>query len=90
MSIVKYNRAKAASVIGSHDRSFDAMWNSIPTDVQATLSSSQLAALVDSNWRMAAESKAIAAREAIENGFVWNAATNSPAPLAQETKAATR
>lgn len=71
-SITKYNRAKAKSAIGKFHRSFDAMLHAIPDDVAQALTSTRLATLVDANWRITGASKAIALKDAIDAGCIWD------------------
>ncbi len=82
MSTIKYNRTKALSVIGENHGSFDAMWAHLPAEIIEALSSTKLAKMVDSLWSCAGQSKAIAEREACENGFLWDARAHLSRDLA--------
>lgn len=69
----KINRAVKMSGIGTHRESVSAMLRVIPDDVIAALPARLIAQLIDANWRLAQESKAIAAVDAINEGCVWDA-----------------
>lgn len=49
------------------------MLDAIPAEVVAALTSRQLAALLDAMWQTACASKALANREAIAEGAIWDA-----------------
>lgn len=72
MSKIKYSRSKDAAKRGEYNNSFDAMYREIPESVKAALTSKRIAELVDAMWNVAQKSKAIANREAIEIGAVWD------------------
>lgn len=72
MSALKIKRARELSTIGDNPTSFAAMANAIPADVIAALPARLIAQLVDANWQLAGTSKAIAARDAISEGAVWD------------------
>jgi len=61
MPRTKINRARKIAAIGDCHASFDAMLDAIPVAVIDRLSSRELAALIDANWRLARASKAIGA-----------------------------
>jgi len=69
----KINRARKASVIGDCPGSFAAMVDLVPASARATLTGRQIGELADAMWRACQQSKAIAAREAIDEGAVWDA-----------------
>lgn len=82
----KVNNALALSRIGGWTGSNDhdtmqgpchasalAMLDAIPDEVIAALPARLLAQLIDANWALAQQSKAIAAAEAIAEGAVWDA-----------------
>lgn len=73
---IKINRAQALSTTGRYSASFAAMLEAIPLPVVVALTSRQLAALIDANWRLADASKAIATREICDDGFVWDTRRN--------------
>lgn len=79
---IKIARAKTLAGIGPYHRSFEAMLAAVPASVVAKLSSRQLAELIDANWCLAQSAKALAEREAIDNGFVWDARTSQARDLA--------
>jgi len=70
---IKIARAKTLSVIGDCHESFNAMLDYVPRGVLKTLPAKRLAEMIDALWLACGTSKAIAAREAIQNGFVWDA-----------------
>lgn len=69
---IKIARAKALSTIGDCHNSFDAMLAYIPAGVLKTLPAKRLAQMVDGLWLACGATRAIAARDAIEDGFVWD------------------
>jgi hypothetical protein len=80
--MLKYNRAKSMSIIGSCPKSFDAMWDAIPIQIKQILSGKLLAQLVDANWHLAGTSKAIAARDIVAEGYVYDAKNQRSIALA--------
>lgn len=72
MSSIKITRALRKAIIGDCHESASAMLAAIPDSVIAALSSSQLAEMLDAAWRLSCTAKAIAEREAIANGGVWD------------------
>lgn len=72
MSQIKITRARRLAIIGNCPGSFAAMVEAIPAAAIAALSSKAIAAVVDANWQLASASKAIAARDAISEGGVWD------------------
>lgn len=64
MSRIKVARAKKHAKIGPYHGSFEAMLESIPSSVVASLTARQLGELIDANWRLAARSKSIGEKEA--------------------------
>ena len=73
---IKVNRAIAQSKIGNHPNSAAAMLRSIPSDIIAALPARLLAQLLDAQWALSGDSKAIATREAVQEGTIWDAAQN--------------
>lgn len=69
---IKVNRAVKMSAIGAHSISASAMLSAIPADVIASLPARLIAALLDSNWQLAQASKAIAIKDAVADGAVWD------------------
>lgn len=78
----KVNRALRLSSIGRYGASASAMLQTIPDEVIAALSARHIASILDANWGLAQMSKAIASREIIENGFVWDTRKNRAVDLA--------
>lgn len=83
MSQIKINRARKLSTIGNLPNTFAAMLIYVPADNITALTSRQLASQIDTLWRACGTSKAIAAREAIENGFVWDERNNCSRDIAK-------
>lgn len=81
MHSIKIKRALKLSTIGSCSGSAIAMLDAIPQSVVAALTSAQLADLIDANWRLAGASKAIAERDAVAEGAVWDARNQRHIPL---------
>ncbi|NBN63087.1 hypothetical protein [Pannonibacter tanglangensis] len=79
---IKITRAAKLSRIGDTPRSFAAMAQYLPDSVIKSLTSVQLAEMIDALWTCAGDAKAIAAREAIEAGCVWDAKRNMSRDLA--------
>ena len=70
---IKIERARKLSLTGNYPASFGAMLAAIPASIVDALTSRQLAELIDANWTLAQASKAIANREALAEGAVWDA-----------------
>lgn len=79
---IKINRAVKMARIGAYPNSASAMINHIPDTVISALPARLIAAQIDALWDACQASKAIADREAIQNGFVWD----SPRNLAVELR----
>ena len=79
---IKFTRAATLSKIGSTPRSFEDMAAYLPDSVIKSLTSTQLAEMIDALWTCAGDAKAIAAREAIEAGCVWDAKRGTSRDLA--------
>ncbi|HCZ00196.1 MAG: hypothetical protein A3D16_12055 [Rhodobacterales bacterium RIFCSPHIGHO2_02_FULL_62_130] len=79
---IKVNRAVKMSAIGSHPRSASAMLGAIPDDVIAALPARLIAQMIDANWQLAQASKALAVRDAIAEGMIWDAAQASHRDIA--------
>ncbi len=73
MSQIKINRALLKAKIGSYPSSASAMLDYVPLSVRDTLTSSQLAEMLDALWEACQAAKAIANREVVSDGAVWNA-----------------
>lgn len=73
MHTIKIKRALKLSTIGSCHGSAHAMLAAIPQSVVTSLTSKQLAELIDANWRLAVASKVIAERDIVNEGAVWDA-----------------
>ncbi|MFN7002195.1 MAG: hypothetical protein ACK4NW_02050 [Roseinatronobacter sp.] len=80
---IKVNRAVAMSQIGSHPASAQAMLAAIPRDVIDALPSRLVAALLDANWQLAQQSKAIAEADAVQEGAIWDARRGQLREIAQ-------
>lgn len=70
---IKIERARKASIIGDCPGSFGAMIDLIPATTRAALTGRQIGELSDAMWRACQQSKALANREAIDEGGVWDA-----------------
>lgn len=73
MSTIKVNRALKIATIGDCPGSASDMLGLIPAAVIQQVNSRTLAALIDGMWQACQASKAIAAREAIDEGAIWDA-----------------
>lgn len=69
---IKVNRALTMSQIGNNPASAAAMLAAIPNDVILALPSRMIAQILDANWRLAQNSKAIALRDALSDGAIWD------------------
>ncbi len=72
MHAIKINRALRASKVGAFPGSAAAMIVHLPTSLIESLTGQQLGEMLDALWRVAGASKAIAAREVIADGCVWD------------------
>lgn len=79
---IKIERAVKLSKIGAYPATFSALLAHVPQTLVDTMTSRQLAATLDALFACAQESKALAAREAIQNGFVWDARQNRSRDIA--------
>lgn len=70
---VKIARAKQLATIGPCHASFEAVIDAVPEATIAAISSRALAELADAIWRSWGETKAIAERDAIAEGGIWDA-----------------
>lgn len=70
--LIKVNRAVKISAIGAHPGCASAMLAAIPADVMAALPARLIASLIDANWQLAQASKAIAIKDAITEGVLWD------------------
>lgn len=71
---IKVNRALRLSQIGSNPGSASAMLAAIPSEVIQDLPARLVAQLIDANWRLAQNSKALALRDALQEGVIWDGA----------------
>lgn len=69
---IKINRAMRLAEIGRYPASAAAMLRPIPAKVIASVTAKTLAAILDANWRIAQESKAIAIKDALDEGGLWD------------------
>lgn len=81
-SIIKSNRVAKLCDLACYPNSYAAMVAAIPDAVWDALPARLIAELIEANWRLAGNSKALAAREALENGFVWDARRNCARDIA--------
>lgn len=70
---IKINRALRQSSIGTNPASASAMLAGIPASIIEAVTSRQLADLLDANWSLAQETKALAALAWIDEGAIWDA-----------------
>ena len=70
---IRVKRAIALSILYDVPSSAAAMVRAIPEDVVSSISARLLAQVIDANWRLAQEAKAIAARDAVREGIIWDA-----------------
>jgi len=73
MSAIKINRALRLADVGRYPASAAAMLAAIPAEVIAALSARHVASILDANWDLAQEAKALAEAAAIDNGIIWDA-----------------
>ncbi len=76
MSVIKINRARNLAEIGKHPRSFDSMLNIIPEQTINSLSSKNLAALIDNVWKGCQEAKSLESIEICDQGYIWDSKQN--------------
>ena len=69
---IKIKRARKLCSTGKYPDSFAAMLALVPCDVQAALTSHELAAMIDVLWAACERSKAIAERAACSHGYIWD------------------
>ncbi|SFP86298.1 hypothetical protein [Tranquillimonas alkanivorans] len=70
---IKVSRALKQAKVGAFPQSASAMLQAIPASARDTLTSAQLAELLDAMWSVAETSKSRAAREVVDEGGVWDA-----------------
>ena len=70
---IKINRAQKLTSIGKYPGTWAALLAHVPAELRNTLTARQIAQTVDALWACAQASKAIADREAIADGGVWDA-----------------
>ena len=76
MSTVKINRARNLSKIGKFGRSFEAMLNIIPEQTINSLSSKNLAMLIDNVWKGCQKAKSLESIEICDQGYIWDSRQN--------------
>lgn len=76
MSVIKINRARNLAEIGKYPRSFDSMLDLIPEQTINSLSSKNLAALIDNVWRGCQEAKGLESIEICDQGYIWDSRQN--------------
>lgn len=69
---IKIKRALRLSTIGANHASANAMLDFVPAAIIETLPARKLAEMLDAMWQLAGNSKAVAARDAIKEGGVWD------------------
>lgn len=82
MHTIKVNRALAQAEIGRNPASATHMLDYVPEALVAGLTARQLAAVLDTMWRACQDAKAIAARDAIAEGGIWDERRQTLRPLA--------
>lgn len=80
---IKVNRALRNSGIGAYPSSAATMLAAIPEDIIDHLPARLIAKLLDANWRLAGQSKAIACADAITEGAIWDAKHERHLEIAQ-------
>ena len=70
----KVKMALGRARVGSHPASRAAMLDAIPRSALARLTAADLAEMLDAMWSVTQRSKVPAAREALDEGIVWDAA----------------
>lgn len=76
MSVIKINRARNLAEIGKYPRSFDSMLDLIPKQTINSLSSKNLAALIDNVWKGCQEAKGLESIEICDQGYIWDSRQN--------------
>lgn len=71
-SPIKVRRALSRAAVGRYPASASVMLDRIPTSTRAALTSAALAELLDSLWVASQGDKALAIRDAITEGAVWD------------------
>ena len=66
-----------------HPASASSMLRAIPAEAVNALPARLIAQMIDANWRLASASKAIAARDALTEGGVWDEARGAMREFAQ-------
>jgi hypothetical protein len=79
---IKIERAMKLASAGNFPATFSGLLAHIPQGLVDTMTSRQLASTIDALYTCAQESKAFAAREAINNGFIWDARQNRSRDIA--------
>ncbi len=70
---IKIRRAYAAAGIGGCPQSRAAMLQYLPEEVVERLPSRELARMLDALWAACQDAKALGARDAIDEGAIWDA-----------------
>ena len=78
---IKVKRASKIASIGKYPGTWNALLAHVPHELVQTLTVRQLAQTVDVLWACAQASKAIATREAISEGGVWDSRQRAFAPF---------
>ncbi|MCG8506186.1 MAG: hypothetical protein MI755_16400 [Sphingomonadales bacterium] len=73
MPQIKINRAAQHSETGRYPETFRAMLGHVPADLIARVTGRDLAMIIDALARCATRSKAIAERDACDEGVIWDA-----------------
>ncbi len=79
---IKINRAMRLADISANPGSASDMLGLIPAEVVEALTAKQLATMLDAMWAACQRSKAIAARDAIAEGAIWDAGRQQLRPIA--------
>lgn len=76
MSNIKLNRARNFCSIGKFGRSFEAMTQIIPAETIKSLTSKQIAILIDNIWHGCQTAKLIQEIEICDQGYIWDSKRN--------------
>ena len=78
MNQIKINRAHRLADVGRYGQTAAAMAKHLPPSLIERLTGAELADVMDALRACSLEGQAIAQREALENGFVWDRRTDAP------------
>lgn len=70
---IKLTRARRLSDTGRYPGTYDALLDHMPCDLIARLTAAEIAVVIDTMYRCSARAKALAERDAITEGCVWDA-----------------